>query len=169
MSGSAGLFHVPQASGPPIPAYLAAPPAGEYGPGLLIIPPVFGIDPGIQRLADYFGNRGVVALVPDPFWRDPRSGPLGFGDADRVIARERADRFDREQGLADFESALTALLAHPACNGHVAVLGICFGGRYSLVLAARRRVEFSNFLDGRLNLVGIGAEFARQLGNPAPR
>lgn len=142
MAGS--TLHVPCDSSPSsspdgMPAFLATPPSGP-APGLLIIPAIFGIDPGMQQLASDVARHGAVVLVPDPFWRtDP--GVCGFDDAgfQRGIARARS--FDVEQGKRDFSAAIAALRARPECNGKVAALGVCFGGRFALFAAAGGEVQ----------------------------
>lgn len=130
---------LPTPDGGAMPAFLATPPAGP-GPGLLIIPAIFGIDPGMQQLATDLAAHGAVVLVPDPFWRtDP--GVTGFDEAGFARGMARARAFDAAQGQADFGVALAALKARPECNGRAAALGVCFGGRFALLAAAAAQVE----------------------------
>jgi len=41
------------------------------------------------------------------------------------------------QGMKDIEDLVRDLKSRPQCNGKVAILGFCFGGRYALLGAAR--------------------------------
>lgn len=125
---------VPTPDGGAIPAFLAEPPAGP-APGLLIIPAIFGIDPGMQQLAIDVAAHGAFVMVLDPFWRtDP--GVCGFDDAGFARGRARAGATDAAKLRADVGTALAALRATPGCNGKVAALGVCFGGRFAVLAGA---------------------------------
>lgn len=132
MPTSTLTLHTPD--GGAMPSFLATPAAGR-APGLLIIPAIFGVDPGIQQLATDVAAHGVVVLVPDPFWRtDP--GVVGFDDAGMQRGRARAKALDAAQWRKDVAVALAALKARPDCNGKAAALGVCFGGKYALFAGA---------------------------------
>lgn len=83
-------------------------------------------------LSDAWAKDGFLVSTPDLFWRQG-PGPT----ADLAFGRDRAGRFDRDQGLRDIEDLIADLRSRPACNGKVAVLGFCFGGRYAHLAAAR--------------------------------
>ncbi len=117
-------------------AYLALP-RDARAPGLLLLPPIFGIEPVIREMADRYAARGFVVLVPNQFWRDGEPGIMARSDEGRAAALARAKRVDVETIVRDVASAIGALRAMPECNGEVAVLGLCFGGRYAYLAAAR--------------------------------
>ena len=53
-------------------AYVSLPPAG-FGPGLLVIQEIFGVNDHIKNVCDQYALDGFVAVAPDVFWRqDPR-------------------------------------------------------------------------------------------------
>ena len=112
--------------------YLAAPDGAGKAPGILMITAIFGIDDEMQELADAWAADGFVVSVPDIFWR-VMPGPT----ADMQKAFARYEAFDVEQGIRDVEDLMGDLRTHPRCNGKVAVLGFCFGGRYAHIAAAR--------------------------------
>src|SRR5215203_5176373 len=49
-------------------AYLALPASG-YGPGIVVLQEIFGINSFMRDVADCYAAHGFVALVPDLFWR----------------------------------------------------------------------------------------------------
>ena len=64
-----------------------------------------------------------------------------------------------EQGYKDVEDLLADLRANPRCNGKVAVLGFCFGGRYAQYAVARLGADAAGAFHGTM----IDAEL-----NPMP-
>lgn len=116
--------------------YLTQPAGEEKLPGILVITSIFGIDEEMKALTDAFADDGFLVSVPDIFWRT-MPGPV----ADFETALGRMQTFDFDQGVKDVEDLINDLRAHPRCNGKVAVLGFCFGGRYALVSAARFGVD----------------------------
>lgn len=111
---------------------LAAPAGTGRLPGILLITAIFGVDDEMKHLGDAWAENGFLVSTPDIFWRQ-QPGPT----ADLQAGLARMARFDPVQGLHDIEDLLQALRAHPRCNGKVAVLGFCFGGRYAHLAAAR--------------------------------
>jgi carboxymethylenebutenolidase len=134
-------IRVEAADGGTFEAYLALPPDAAPAPGLVMLPPIFGIEPVIRRLADGYAARGFVVVVPNQFWRDPEPQFMERTDAGRASALARAKRVDVESVVADVGATIAALRAMPACSGKVAVLGFCFGGRYAFLAAARLEVD----------------------------
>ena len=112
--------------------YLTGPRGGASVPGILIIPSIFGVDEEMQELADAWAADGFLVSAPDIFWRQT-PGPT----ADMGVAFDRYGKFDPVQGMLDIEDLLRELKSRPQCNGKVALLGFCFGGRYALLAAAR--------------------------------
>lgn len=112
--------------------YLAAPAGAAKAPGILLITAIFGVDQEMRELADAWASDGFIVSVPDIFWRQI-PGPT----ADRKVAFERYEQFEPAQGMKDVEDLVRDLASRPRCNGKVAILGFCFGGRYALLGAAR--------------------------------
>ena len=52
-------------------AYLAMPASG-YGPGIVVLQEIFGVNQYLRDVADWYAAHGFVALVPDLFWRIPQ-------------------------------------------------------------------------------------------------
>jgi carboxymethylenebutenolidase len=116
--------------------YLTAPASGTPAPGILLITAIFGVDDEMKELADAWAADGFVVSTPDIFWR-VMPGPTA--DMEKAFARYGA--FDADQGMLDIEDLLKDLKARPECNGKVALLGFCFGGRYAHLAAARLGID----------------------------
>jgi carboxymethylenebutenolidase len=115
---------------------LAAPDGYGKVPGILLITAIWGIDESAREITEAWANDGFLVSVPDIFWR-VHPGPT----ADPKIARGRYHAYDFEQGLLDIQDLIADLRARPQCNGKVAMLGICFGGRYAHLAAARYGID----------------------------
>jgi carboxymethylenebutenolidase len=134
-------IEVKAADGGMFEAYLALPPDGAPAPGLVMLPPIFGIEAVVRQLADRYAARGFVVAAPNQFWRDAESHVMDRTDAGRASAQARGKRVDVDQIVADVGATVAALRAMPACSGKIAVLGFCFGGRYAYLAAARLDVD----------------------------
>lgn len=123
--------------------YLAAPDGDGKVPGILLITAIFGIDDEMQMLSDAWAKDGFIVSTPDIFWRQI-PGPT----ADMAVAFDRFERFDPDQGLKDIEDLIAGLRSHPRCNGKVAVLGFCFGGRYAHLATTRLGADAAGAFHG---------------------
>jgi carboxymethylenebutenolidase len=63
----------------------------------------------------------------------PLGGYPGNDDEGRTLQAKR----DRNEMLEDFIAAVGVLQKHPDCNGNVGVVGFCFGGWISNMMAVR--------------------------------
>jgi carboxymethylenebutenolidase len=111
-------------------AYHAKPKDARRG-GLVLIQEIFGVTPGIQRMADGFAEAGYEVLAPHIFdrcergysvERSPESFQVGFRYVQEV-------GFDR--ALGDVQACIDAL------DGPVFITGFCYGGSVTWLAAAR--------------------------------
>lgn len=116
--------------------YLATAASGS-GPGIVMVQEIFGVNPSIREAADRFAAEGYTVLAPDLFWRFQPNLQLGYAGPDLEQAFDYYHRFNIEQGVSDIGQAVAALRQHPACNGKVAVLGFCLGGKLAFLTAAQ--------------------------------
>jgi carboxymethylenebutenolidase len=122
--------------------YVALPPtAPAPAPGIVLLPPIFGIEPVVRALADRYAARGFAVVVPNQFRRDAEPDVMDRTDDGRKRALARAARVDVDAILDDVRTTVAELRALPQCGGDVAVLGFCFGGRYAFLAAARLDVQ----------------------------
>lgn len=125
--------------------YLTGPDGNAKAPGILLITAIFGVDQEMRELADAWARDGFLVSVPDIFWRQT-PGPT----ADMTVAFDRYGKFDPVQGMQDIEDLVRDLKSRPACNGKIAILGFCFGGRYALLGAARLGIDAAASFHGTL-------------------
>ena len=123
--------------------YLSAPDGAGPFPAILLITAIFGVDDEMKELSDAWAADGFLVSTPDIFWR-VMPGPTA--DMEKAFARYGA--FDADQGMLDIEDLIADLKARPECNGKVAVLGFCFGGRYAHLAAARLGVDAAGSYHG---------------------
>ena len=139
--------------------YLTQPDGDEKLPGIVVITSIFGIDDEMKELTDAFAEDGFIVSVPDAFWR---TVPGPTADFQKGLAR--MESFDFDQGVKDFEDVINDLRAHPRCNGKVAVLGFCFGGRYAHVAAARFGIDAAAAYHG--TGIGLNLDETSQISCP---
>lgn len=118
-----------------MPAEVAYPAAGA-GKGIVLVPPIFGVEDGTRDIMEAYAARGCVVVAPDMFWRTV-PGSLGREGAEREKAVQRSEIFDVEQGVRDLGDAIAHVRAMPQCTGKVAVFGYCFGGRFAYLAGTR--------------------------------
>lgn len=108
-------------------------PAGNADklPGVVVVHENRGLNPHIEDVSRRAGLAQFIALAPDAL--TPLGGYPGNDDDGRTLQRQR----DRQKMLEDFIAAFAYLKAHPQCNGNVGVVGFCFGGWISNMMAVR--------------------------------
>ncbi len=121
-------------------AHLAAPDGGRK-PAILILSEMFGLNGPMKDFARHYAARGHCTMVPDLFWRTETPGGLGYDEKGFALAWARIRDFDIDACAGDMRLAAAALRREPACNGKVAALGFCMGGRLAFVAAARAGVD----------------------------
>jgi carboxymethylenebutenolidase len=100
-------------------------------PGIIVVHENRGLNPYIEDVGRRAGLAGFVSLAPDAL--TPLGGYPGNDDEGRALQQKR----DRDEMLHDFIAAFHYLKTHPACNGKVGVVGFCFGGYISNMMASR--------------------------------
>ena len=116
--------------------YLALPASG-YGPGIVVLQEIFGVNAYMRSIADWYAARGFVALVPDLFWRLERGVQLTDKGDDWNKAIEFYQRVDEAKAVEDSAAALEFLRRHAACSGRVGAVGFCMGGNLAYLLSVR--------------------------------
>ena len=114
--------------------YLALPASG-YGPGIVVLQEIFGVNDYMRSVADWYAAHGFVALCPDLFWRMERGVQLTGADWDKAI--DFYQRLDEAKAVEDSAAALEFLRKHSACSGRVGAVGFCLGGNLAYLLSVR--------------------------------
>jgi carboxymethylenebutenolidase len=134
-------------------AYLATPSKGS-GPGIVLLQEIFGVNPYIRSVADYYAEEGYVVLAPDLFWRIKPGIELGFSEAERAQAFAYREQFDVDRSVEDIGATIAALKALPEFKGKVGAVGFCLGGLLAYLSAARLGI------DAAVSYYGVGIEKA---------
>lgn len=105
--------------------------ATEKLPGIIVVHENRGLNPHIEDVGRRAGLAGFISLAPDAL--TPLGGYPGTDDEGRELQRKR----DRNEMLEDFIAAYEHLKNHPECSGKVGVVGFCFGGWISNMMAVK--------------------------------
>ena len=161
---SSKFIELPSSDGDAFDAYLSMPASGR-GPGVVMIPEIFGVNDGLRRCADLFADGGYVVLAPDIFWRLERNVQLDYGEASYKKAFALHHAFDYEQGVADMNDAIELLRNQPFCTGRICVTGFCLGGTMAYLAAARSDIDAAaGYYGTRIqNFLGDAAKIKRPL------
>jgi carboxymethylenebutenolidase len=118
--------------------YLSVPESAAKAPGIVMASTVFGVDADLRKMCDDLAARGFLAAAPDFFWRgDKGSLPRTEEGSKRASARAEDRTGLAKSGTRDLEATLDLLHQEPGCNGKTAVIGLCFGGPFALIGAAK--------------------------------
>ncbi|MEM8895293.1 MAG: dienelactone hydrolase family protein [Bacteroidota bacterium] len=105
--------------------------ADQKLPGIVVVHENRGLNPYIEDVGRRCAVAGFVSIAPDAL--TPLGGYPGNDDDGRAMQRER----DRDEMLEDFIAAYEYIRNHEKCNGKVGVVGFCFGGWISNMMAVR--------------------------------
>ncbi|MEP7320234.1 MAG: dienelactone hydrolase family protein, partial [Panacibacter sp.] len=99
--------------------------------GIIVVHENRGLNPYIEDVARRTAVAGFISIAPDAL--TPLGGYPGSDDKGRELQSKR----DRNEMLEDFIAAYDYLKNHKDCNGKVGVVGFCFGGWISNMMAVR--------------------------------
>jgi carboxymethylenebutenolidase len=133
-------------------AYLAEPPETVRG-GLVLIHEIWGLVDHIKDVADRLAESGYVAVAPDLLTGIGISAEVGqqllrLLTSNNAAERSRAQPMLREKlapthspefaqwAVAALRRTVDYLAERPDVENRIGVIGFCFGGSYSLALAA---------------------------------
>lgn len=100
-------------------------------PGVLVVHENRGLNPYIEDVGRRTALEGFISLAPDAL--TPLGGYPGNDDDGRALQRQR----DRNEMLEDFIAAFEYLKNHEDCDGNIGVVGFCFGGWISNMMAVK--------------------------------
>ncbi|MDT0647774.1 dienelactone hydrolase family protein [Zunongwangia sp. F260] len=100
-------------------------------PGVIVVHENRGLNPYIEDVGRQTALDGFISIAPDAL--SPLGGYPGNDDAGRELQKQR----DRNDMLEDFIAAFDYLKNHKDCNGNIGVVGFCFGGWISNMMAVR--------------------------------
>ena len=121
-----------------IKAYLVRPAkARGKRPGVLVVHENRGLNPYIEDVARRLGTENYVAFAPDGLTS------VGGYPGDDEKGGELFRKVDRDKMAADFVASAKWLKGRSDCTGKIGVVGFCFGGGVSNMLAVRLGSDLS--------------------------
>ncbi len=127
-------------------AYLAAP-KGEAKAAIIVIPEIFGVNPGIRQKCDKLAEIGYLAVAPEIFWRFAPGIELNPDvEAELQEAFSYFGQYDADLGVQDIEATIHAIRRGQLPGGgieKVGCVGYCLGGRLAYMAAARTDIDAS--------------------------
>lgn len=100
-------------------------------PGVVVVHENRGLNPHIEDVSRRAALAGFVVIAPDML--TPLGGYPGTDDEGRELQSKR----DRNEMLQDFIAAYEYLKSQKDCTGKVGVVGFCFGGWISNMMAVQ--------------------------------
>lgn len=100
-------------------------------PGVVVVHENRGLNPYVEDVGRRTAKADFISLAPDAL--SPLGGYPGNDDDGREMQKKR----DRNEMLEDFIAAYNYLKNHEDCNGKVGVVGFCFGGWISNMMAVK--------------------------------
>src|SRR5919205_2833573 len=133
-------------------SYLALPSSG-YGPGVVVLQEIFGVNKFMRETCDWYAAHGFVAICPDLFWRQERGVDMtDKTEAEWQKAFALYQGLDEAKAVEDSAAAMDFLRRHPACNGRVGPVGFCLGGKLAWLLSVRFKPDCA------VGYYGVGIE-----------
>ncbi|HXT65023.1 MAG TPA: dienelactone hydrolase family protein [Pyrinomonadaceae bacterium] len=133
-------------------AHLALP-AGGYGPGIVVLQEIFGVNQFMRDVCEWYAAHGFVAVCPDLFWRQERGVDItDQTEAEWQKAFQLYQGLDMAKAVEDSAAAVDFLRKHPACNGRVGAVGFCLGGNLAWLLSVRFKPDCA------VGYYGVGIE-----------
>lgn len=100
-------------------------------PGVIVVHENRGLNPYVEDVGRRAAIEGFISIAPDAL--SPLGGYPGNDDDGRAMQAKRS----REEMLEDFIAAYGYLKSHPDCTGEIGVVGFCFGGWISNMMAVK--------------------------------
>jgi carboxymethylenebutenolidase len=149
----------------PMRLYEAKPP-GEARGALVIVQEAFGVNPHIEDVTRRAAAAGYHAVAPDFFHRSGPGAIVEYGKFDQVMQHFQELGSDASI-LADVDAALAHLHAAGFDDSRIGVVGFCFGGRVSFLVALHRALGASVGFYGGGIVTGRIPQFPALVGDVA--
>jgi carboxymethylenebutenolidase len=128
--------------GEDFPVYKAVPQGGSKA-AIIVIPEIFGVNPGIRAKCDNWAAQGYTAVAPDIFWRFAEGEELDPGVPEQFQkAIENMGKFKGDDCIRDIEALIQHLKREEGC-AKVGLVGFCLGGFIAYTAAARTDIDAS--------------------------
>ena len=133
-----------------IPGYFAHPEGRPDSPLLLVLSEAFGLHEHIRDIVRRFAHEGFFAVAPDLMVR--QGDPSSFLDVSTLV-QDLLLKIPDEQVMQDLDTVLKWSMSQGADGQRASVTGFCWGGRWTWLYAAHRKLDAAiawyGILDGR--------------------
>jgi len=137
-----------------IPGYFAHPEGRPDSPLLLVLSEAFGLHEHIRDIVRRFAHEGFFAVAPDLMVR--QGDPGSFSDVSTLV-QDLLLRIPDEQVMQDLDAVVEWGMNLGADRERPSVTGFCWGGRWTWLYAAHRKLDAAvawyGILDGRQSAV----------------
>ena len=105
-------------------------------PGIVLLHEIFGVNHAMEIAADGFARAGFVVAAPDLYHAFAPGTALSYQPVDRSRAVKLKSKLREADAISDIAIVQRWLKRQPFCNGKVALLGFCLGGKLAALTAA---------------------------------
>jgi carboxymethylenebutenolidase len=120
----------------PMRVYEAQPAGGSSGGAVIVIQEAFGVNHHIQDVADRFAEAGFHAVAPEMFHRAGAGAVAPYDDFSKVMPLFEGT--SDPAVLTDVDATLGLLHDRGFADTSIGIVGFCWGGRVTFLVAARR-------------------------------
>ena len=147
----------------PMEVYESAPDQGTSRAkgGVIVVQEAFGVNEHIESVADRLAERGYHAVAPHFFHR-AGGGTVPYGNFEKVI--EKYQGLSDDGILMDVDAALGVLRGAGIEDSRIGIVGFCFGGRVTFLIAARRAIGAATGFYGGGIVTGRFPQFPTLIG-----
>jgi carboxymethylenebutenolidase len=117
-----------------------ATPDGDAQSAVIVIPEAFGLNDHIEDVTRRFANAGYIGVGLDIFHRSGK-GTAPYDDFSKAL--ELFEAVSDDTLLGDVDAAIVHLREMGITDNHIGLVGFCFGGRTSFLVAVRRAIGAS--------------------------
>jgi carboxymethylenebutenolidase len=146
-------------------AVFEAVPEGNARGAVIVIQEAFGVNEHIQDVARRFAEEGYHAVAPAIFHR-AGGGTAPYDDFSKVMPL--FEGLTDDGVLMDVDAVIDHLHEAGFSDGTIGIVGFCFGGRVTFLIAARRKIGAGvGFYGGGIthNSQGMAAPLASEAGS----
>jgi carboxymethylenebutenolidase len=128
-------------------AVYVAVPASMPRAAIIVVPEIFGVNPGIRQKCDRLAAEGYLAAAPDLFWRFAPGVELNPDIPEQLQeAFSYFQQYTADDGVVDIEHVIKAIRSGALGQAgvtKVGLVGYCLGGRLAYMAAARTDIDAS--------------------------
>ena len=114
-------------------------PEGDPRGAIVVVQEAFGVNPNIEDVTRRFADAGYHAVAPDMFHRTGPGAVVAYDDFGPVIEHFIGIGSD-DAIVADVDATLDYLRGIGFADGRIGIVGFCFGGRVSFLVASQRAI-----------------------------